>query len=332
MLRTTGSTGCNCDMIRFCPHASGTHMETEAHIQQEGRKPLSYLKDIPPLMLAFVLDGIDLASFHSQAEAIIIRTGAFLSLRESNSYDFTGTNPPYLSPDNISSLGKRFLSAKFILIDAPSMDPESDGGQLLAHKAFFSLFPNATGIIELCNIPEGIHGLYALSLNPAAFDSDATPCAPILYPLMPCTQEVQPQSTTMSESCIFCKIIKGAIPCHKILETPTVLAFLDINPLASGHTLIIPKHHGAKLHDIPEDHLVDILSVAKKIAQAIGCPDYNILQNNGRLAHQEVDHVHFHLIPKPNETEGLGIRWPSQATDHGKFAQLAESIRAKLSN
>ncbi len=96
--------------------------------------------------------------------------------------------------------------------------------------------------------------------------------------------------------------------------------------------LIIPKAHGAKLADIPDENLADILPVAKKIAKAIGCNDYNVLQNNGRLAHQEVDHVHFHLIPKPNETEGLGISWPSQPTDHAKFAELAASIKQKLEN
>lgn len=90
----------------------------------------------------------------------------------------------------------------------------------------------------------------------------------------------------MSEACVFCKIIKGGIPCHRILETPLTLAFLDINPLSPGHALIIPKVHGAKLCGIPDENLADILPVAKRIAKAVGCADYNILQNNGRLAHQ----------------------------------------------
>ena len=94
--------------------------------------------------------------------------------------------------------------------------------------------------------------------------------------------------------------------------------------------MIIPKHHGAKLHDIPDDQLSEVLSVTKKIAIAQGVEDYNILQNNGRIAHQEVDHVHFHLIPKPNKQEGLGIEWPTQKADQGELKKLLEEIKSKM--
>lgn len=60
--------------------------------------------------------------------------------------------------------------------------------------------------------------------------------------------------------------------------------------------MIIPKTHGEKLIDIPDDELAEAMPVAKKIAQAIGADNYNILQNNGRLAHQEVDHVCWHQV------------------------------------
>ena len=69
------------------------------------------------------------------------------------------------------------------------------------------------------------------------------------------------------------------------------MAFADAMPADPAAKLVIPKHHGAKLHDIPDDALTEILPVAKKIAQAVGCEDYNVLQNNGRIAHQLVDHV-----------------------------------------
>ncbi|KAK4034536.1 HIT-like domain-containing protein [Parachaetomium inaequale] len=131
-------------------------------------------------------------------------------------------------------------------------------------------------------------------------------------------------------SCIFCKIIKGEIPCFKLLETDKTLAFLDINPLSKGHALIIPKFHGEKLLDIPDDHLTDILPIAKKLVKATGAQEYNILQNNGPGAHQVVEHVHFHMIPKPNETEGLGIGWPEQKTDMDKLKALFEEIKAKV--
>ncbi|KAF1920578.1 HIT-like domain-containing protein [Ampelomyces quisqualis] len=134
----------------------------------------------------------------------------------------------------------------------------------------------------------------------------------------------------MSGVCIFCKIIRGEIPSMKIFESEKTYAFLDIGPLSRGHSLIIPKHHGAKLHDIPDDQLSELLAVTKKIALAQGVENYNVLQNNGRIAHQEVDHVHFHLIPKPNETQGLGIEWPTQKVDKDALTKLLEEIKAKM--
>ncbi|KAL2853779.1 HIT-like domain-containing protein [Aspergillus pseudoustus] len=131
-------------------------------------------------------------------------------------------------------------------------------------------------------------------------------------------------------SCIFCKIIKGDIPSFKLFESDKVFAFLDIQPLSRGHALVIPKYHGEKLTDIPDDYLTEVLPVAKKIAQATNAGDFNILQNNGRIAHQVVDHVHFHMIPKPSNEEGLGIGWPTQATDMDKLKALYEEVKAKM--
>ncbi|CAK7230325.1 Adenosine 5'-monophosphoramidase [Sporothrix bragantina] len=131
-------------------------------------------------------------------------------------------------------------------------------------------------------------------------------------------------------ACIFCKIIKGEIPCFKLFETEKTLAFLDINPLSRGHALVIPKFHGEKLLDIPDEHLTDILPIVKKLAKAVGTDNYNILQNNGRLAHQEVDHVHFHMIPKPNQAEGLGVGWPQQKTDMDQLKALFEDLKSRI--
>ncbi|PCH40496.1 HIT-like protein [Wolfiporia cocos MD-104 SS10] len=133
-------------------------------------------------------------------------------------------------------------------------------------------------------------------------------------------------------SCVFCKIIKGEIPSFKLVETDLSYSFLDINPLAKGHALVIPKYHGEKLHDVPDEYLVDTLKVGKKIAVASGLENYNILQNNGRIAHQEVDHVHFHVIPKPaaTDTEGLVIGWPQQKVEMDELKALHEELLAKL--
>ncbi|KAH7322966.1 HIT family protein 1 [Stachybotrys elegans] len=131
-------------------------------------------------------------------------------------------------------------------------------------------------------------------------------------------------------SCIFCRIIKGEIPCLKLFESEKTLAFLDIGPLSKGHALVIPKFHGAKLADIPDEHLTEILPTLKKLVVASGATDYNILQNNGTIAHQQVHHVHFHMIPKPNETEGLGVQWPATQGDMEALKALAEQMKAKM--
>ncbi|KAM4062264.1 HIT domain-containing protein [Hirsutella rhossiliensis] len=131
-------------------------------------------------------------------------------------------------------------------------------------------------------------------------------------------------------ACIFCRIIKGDIPCMKLFESDKTLAFLDIGPLSKGHALVIPKHHGAKLTDIPDDHLSEILPTLKKLVTATGASEYNILQNNGTIAHQQVHHVHFHMIPKPNETEGLGIQWPATTGDMNELKALCEDIKSKM--
>ncbi|KAI0642911.1 HIT-like protein [Trametes meyenii] len=133
-------------------------------------------------------------------------------------------------------------------------------------------------------------------------------------------------------SCIFCKIIKGEIPSFKLIETERVYSFLDIGPLSKGHALIIPKYHAEKLHQVPDEYFADVLPAAKKIALALGSENYNLLQNNGRIAHQEVDHVHFHVIPKPSATdeEGLVVGWPAQKPSMDELKKLHEELVSKL--
>ncbi|KAJ1911610.1 Adenosine 5'-monophosphoramidase [Mycoemilia scoparia] len=84
------------------------------------------------------------------------------------------------------------------------------------------------------------------------------------------------------------------------------------------------------MHELPDEYLADILVQAKKVVNVLGPENYNILQNNGRLAHQEVDHVHFHIIPKPNKEEGLVIGWPSSKADIGKLSEYAKELSQKL--
>ncbi|KAG2127009.1 HIT-like domain-containing protein [Suillus cothurnatus] len=133
-------------------------------------------------------------------------------------------------------------------------------------------------------------------------------------------------------TCIFCKIIKGEIPSFKLIETELSYSFLDIGPLSKGHALIIPKDHAAKLHELPDEYLADVMPIAKKIATAQGLENYNILQNNGRIAHQVVDHVHFHVIPKPDasDEEGLVIGWPAKSDVIDEVKKYHQELLGKL--
>ena len=131
----------------------------------------------------------------------------------------------------------------------------------------------------------------------------------------------------MTDDCIFCKIIEGSIPSMKVYESDKVLAFLDINPLSEGHCLIIPKTHAEKLHQVPEEELIEILVCAKNLAIKAGVEDYNVLQNNGRIAHQIIMHVHFHLIPKPNRTTGLVMEWDTLKLSDDKLKEIQAGYR-----
>jgi histidine triad (HIT) family protein len=134
---------------------------------------------------------------------------------------------------------------------------------------------------------------------------------------------------------IFTKILNGEIPCHKVYEDAHVLAFLDIGPLSRGHTLVIPKEPAPTLGALSDDASAAIGRVLPRLCRAValvtGCEDYNVLQNNGAPAHQAVFHVHFHIIPKPSEDAGLGVRWPAGTLDAADGAALAKALREALS-
>jgi histidine triad (HIT) family protein len=131
---------------------------------------------------------------------------------------------------------------------------------------------------------------------------------------------------------IFGKILRGEIPCHRVYEDADVVAFLDVNPLSRGHTLVIPREPAETLDQLSPDASAAIGRVLPRLARAVleatGATAFNVLQNNGPLAHQAVMHVHFHIIPKFDDGSGLGIDWPAHKIDGG--AELAKAIAAKL--
>lgn len=128
---------------------------------------------------------------------------------------------------------------------------------------------------------------------------------------------------------IFTKIIAGEIPCFRVYEDDKVFAFLDINPLSRGHTLVIPKEPAVTLDQLSDESAAALGRVLPRLSRAIlratGATAFNILQNNGASAHQVVPHVHFHIIPKYADGTGLGIQWPARSlgADEGKALMTA---------
>ena len=133
---------------------------------------------------------------------------------------------------------------------------------------------------------------------------------------------------------IFSKILRGDIPCHKVYEDDLVFAFLDIGPLSYGHTLVIPKEEVATVDQLSDETAAAIGRVLPRLCRAIkavtGADQFNILQNNGLMAHQAVFHVHFHIIPKPGVSEGLVIEWAPGKLDPTEGAKLAAALSVEI--
>ena len=120
--------------------------------------------------------------------------------------------------------------------------------------------------------------------------------------------------------CIFCKIIKGEIPCYKVYEDDKIISFLDINPVSVGHTLIIPKEHTLDFNTIDDDTLNYIMLKAKDIAKLIvdrlNADGFSLVQNNGIA--QEVKHFHLHIIPKYKKKKKMDVKEVYEKITHGE--------------
>ena len=137
------------------------------------------------------------------------------------------------------------------------------------------------------------------------------------------------------EECIFCKIVNGEIPCFKVYEDERVLAFGDINPVAAGHTLVIPKHHAQDLWAIPPEDLAAVHLCSKRIAAAmakvLAPAGVACLQLNGRGVNQLVMHYHLHLIPRSAEEPELPMtNWEVRAGDMERIGALSRKIAEAL--
>jgi len=133
--------------------------------------------------------------------------------------------------------------------------------------------------------------------------------------------------------CVFCRIRDGQIPSMKIFEDGRTLTIMDINPVNSGHCLVVTKAHAPSLFEAEVEDLQAAIAAAKKVALAIQQvlkPDgLNLLQANGPAAFQSVPHFHMHLIPRWNG-DGKGFDWTPTPGNRDQIMKVGERLRGLL--
>jgi histidine triad (HIT) family protein len=131
------------------------------------------------------------------------------------------------------------------------------------------------------------------------------------------------------KDCIFCKIVKGEAKSWKIYENEYVYAFLDINPVNEYHTLIIPKKHYENIFDTPEDELIKIMSVIKKLSMLynskLGIRNVQVINSSGSEAQQDVFHIHFHIVPR-KIGDKQDIKWTTHRELRERFDELLKAL------
>ena len=132
------------------------------------------------------------------------------------------------------------------------------------------------------------------------------------------------------DDCIFCKIVNGEIPSIKLFENEKVLSFLDIMPVAKGHALVIPKAHHRTLLDMNHDDLKEVSLALQKVGAAVmkatNADGFNILQSNEKSAGQEINHVHFHIIPR-FDNDDISFRIPRGKSEKEELEEYQKRIK-----
>lgn len=135
---------------------------------------------------------------------------------------------------------------------------------------------------------------------------------------------------------LFERLIDRELPCHIVYEDALVFAFLDIAPRSPGHTLVVPKEAAATMDALSEASAAALGAVLPKICRAVmrasGADAYNVLQNNGAMANQEVPHVHVHIIPRRHKKEGLIMEGPTNKLGDEDGQAMAQKMQAALLN
>ena len=138
---------------------------------------------------------------------------------------------------------------------------------------------------------------------------------------------------TVADGCLFCSIVAGNTPVHFVLDTPTVVAFLDHRPLFKGHALVVPRLHVETLRDVDhglrDELFLRVQQVAAAVQDATGSVGSFVAMNN--VVSQSVPHLHVHAVPR-NPKDGLrGFFWPRQRyVDDTEAAGFATAIRVAI--
>jgi histidine triad (HIT) family protein len=139
--------------------------------------------------------------------------------------------------------------------------------------------------------------------------------------------------STGNAQCVFCKIVRGELPSARVLETSYAVVFLDINPLNPGHTLLVPRSHHAHLAELPEEIAAHAGSLLPRLCRAVkaatSAQGLNVLVNNGRVAGQTIDHVHWHIIPR-FANDPVHWPWPQGRYSGDELSQMKSRIEGEL--
>ncbi len=132
------------------------------------------------------------------------------------------------------------------------------------------------------------------------------------------------------EECLFCRIVRGDLPSHMVYEDEYTYAFLDINPVSRGHTLVIPKNHAETLDEMTEEDAAAVFRTVRRLTETVENslqPDgINLLQNNGKAAGQEVKHVHVHIIPRYGQ-DGFEFTFNPGTLSDDEAAELRNTLQ-----
>jgi histidine triad (HIT) family protein len=133
--------------------------------------------------------------------------------------------------------------------------------------------------------------------------------------------------------CVFCKIIAGEIPSARVLETELAVAFLDIQPLNPGHTLLLPRSHHALLSELPEELAAHVGALLPRLCRAVkaatGSVGLNVVVNVGKAAGQTIDHCHWHIIPR-FAADPIHWPWPQGKYQGDELSQMKARIENAL--